>query len=100
MTEKTIFEVEQVDSHCLSLTQLSACTRVRETLIVELVETEVLRPVGNESNEFLFHPEDLSRLNRASRLMEEFELTPVGLALVMELLDELRALRQSGPTII
>ena len=98
MTEKTIFEVEQVEGHCLSLAQLSACARVRETLIVELVDIDLLSPVIDAQDQWRFQAEDLSRLTRACRLMDEFELTPVGLALVFDLLDELHRLRQAGYT--
>ena len=94
MSTKKFYDAEQIDVHCLSLSQLSVCTRVKETIIIELVESEVLHPVSDTNSGLLFHPEDLSRLTRAYRLMHEFELTPVGLALVFDLLDELRILRQ------
>jgi hypothetical protein len=94
MNTKTVYEAEPVDVHRLSLSQLSICTHVNETIIIELVESEVLSPVSDKQAGLLFHPADLNRLNRAGRLMHEFELTPVGLALVFDLLDELRVLRQ------
>ena len=87
------YNAEPLEVHCLSITQLSVCARVEETIIIELVESEVLSPVSDKAVGMLFRAEDLSRLNRASRLMHEFELTPVGLALVFDLLDELHALR-------
>ncbi len=95
MSTTIIYDAEQIDTHCLSLAQLSSCARVNETIIIELVESEVLCPVRDNTAGLLFHPADLSRLTRAERLMNEFELTPVGLALVFDLLDELRVLRQS-----
>ena len=85
--------LERVETYYLSLSQLSACARVHETIIVELIESDILCPQNDESENWLFMAEDLSRLTRANRLMQEFELTPVGLALVFDLLDELRALR-------
>jgi hypothetical protein len=85
--------LERVETHYLSLSQLSACTRVDETIIVSLIESDILCPQNDESENWLFIAEDLSRLTRANRLMHEFELTPVGLALVFDLLDELRDLR-------
>lgn len=94
MNSKQIFRAEQVDSYCLSIHQLSVCTRVAEPVIVDLVENEVLCPINEVLEQWLFHPQDLSRLTRASRLMQEFELTPVALALVFDLLDELQILRQ------
>ena len=95
MNMKTPYEIEEVDAHCLTLSQLSHCTHMEETLIIELIESEVLCPVDDDRAGYLFHPDDLSRLSRAARLMQEFELTPVGLALVFELLDELRSYRQA-----
>ncbi len=95
MNSKKDYVVEPVDARYLSLSQLSICTQVHETIIIELVECEVLRPVENKHTGLLFRLEDLSRLSRAERLMHEFELTPVGLALVFDLLAELRALRQN-----
>jgi hypothetical protein len=95
MNNKKIYAAERVEAYCLSLSQLSICTQVHETIIIELVDCEVLTPVEDKNTDLLFHPEDLSRLSRAERLMREFELTPVGLALVFDLLDELRALRQN-----
>ena len=68
MTMKTIYEIEEVDRYCLTLTQLSDCTRMEEPLIIELVETEVLCPVRDDRAGLLFHPDDLSRLSRAARL--------------------------------
>ena len=94
MSKKAIVDLERVEGYCLPLSQLSACARVRETLILELVESDILSPVADPEAQWLFQAEDLSRLARACRLMDEFELTPVGLALVFDLLDELRLLRQ------
>lgn len=94
MNTKIIFDAEQIDAYCLSITQLSVCTHVEEPVIMALVEHEVLSPVSDDSESWLFHPQDLSRLSRANRLMNEFELTPTALALVFDLLDELQKLRQ------
>ena len=100
MTKRAIINLEQVEGYSLSLAQMSACAQVRETLILELVESEVLHPVADREAQWLFQGEDLSRLARACRLMDEFELTPVGLALVFDLLDELRLLRRANTELI
>lgn len=94
MNLNPIIDAQSADSYCLSIEQLSICTQIEETLIIELVENEVLCPQCDVPGEWLFHPQDLSRLTRAGRLMQAFELSPVGLALVFDLLDELRTLRR------
>ncbi len=93
MNTISIVDAEAEDSYCLSIRQLSVCTRVDESLIIELVENEVLTPQNDSLEQWMFHPRDLSRLNRAGRLMHEFELGPVALALVFDLLDEIQSLR-------
>lgn len=90
-----MIDAESVDSYCLSIEQLSICTQIDELLIIELVENEVLNPQCDAPEHWLFHPQDLSRLTRAGRLMQAFELSPVALALVFDLLDELTALRRA-----
>ena len=100
MNSKLIIRAEQVDTYCLSIHQLSVCTRVAEPVIIDLVENEVLCPINEALEQWLFHPQDLSRLTRASRLMQEFELTPVALALVFDLLDELQLLRPQKNRIV
>lgn len=94
MNSKIIIDAESADSYSLSIEQLCICTQMEEALIIELVENEVLNPQRKTSGGWLFHPQDLSRLTRAGRLMQTFELSPVALALVFDLLDELQALRR------
>ncbi len=93
MNKKPIYDAEWVDVYCLSVHQLCGCAEVEQTLVCELVESEVLKPQGEALEQWLFHPGDLSRLTKARRLMVEFDLSPVGLALVFDLLDELQQLR-------
>ena len=90
-----MIDAQSVDTYCLSIEQLSICTQIDQTLIIELVENEVLNPHYDAPERWLFHPQDLSRLTRAGRLMQTFELSPVALALVFDLLDELKALRRA-----
>ena len=94
MNLNPIINAESTDSYCLSIEQLSICTQIEISLIIELVENEVLSPQRDAPEQWLFHPQDLSRLTRAGRLMQAFELSPVGLALVLDLLDELQVLRR------
>lgn len=94
MSKKTVHEPEILEIHYLSLQQLCSSAQVEETVVVQLVEIEVLSPVADEANAWRFQADDLSRVRKANRLMQEFDLSPLGLALVIDLLDELETLRR------
>jgi chaperone modulatory protein CbpM len=97
MSKNKIYEAEWVSVHCLSMQQICDCAQVEEARVIELVDSEVLCPINQTSKDWLFLPQDLTRLTKANRLMHEFDLSPLGLALVFDLLDELQALRQLVP---
>jgi len=84
---------EVLEDYCLSLQQLCHSATAEPEIVLQLVEYEVLLPQGNQDNNWQFQADDLARLRRAQRLMRDFELNLPGLALVMQLLDELAELR-------
>lgn len=84
---------EVLEDYCLSLQQLCHSATAEPEFILQLVEYEVLLPKGDQDDNWQFQANDLTRLRRARRLMRDFELNPSGLALVMQLLDELAELR-------
>jgi len=86
---------EVLEDYCLSVQQLCHSATVESEFIVQLVEYEVLEPKGERAANWLFKAEDLARLHRAQRLIRDFELNLSGLALVMQLLDEVSELRRS-----
>jgi len=93
--QSPVLSGELLQDYCLTLQQLCHCTAVEPEFVLELVEYEVLEPQGQRAVSWLFQAEDLGRLQRAQRLMRDFELNLSGLALVMRLLDEVDELRGS-----
>lgn len=69
-----------------------ACT-VETDFIVELVEEGVLEPVGIERSEWRFAGTDLQRATLALRLQRDLGLNLEGVALSLQLLEEIRELR-------
>lgn len=62
--------------------------------IVELVEFGVIEPVhGRQPPEWRFSARTLTRVRRALRLRQDLQIDYAGLALVLDLLEEVRALR-------
>lgn len=89
---------EQVE---LSMDDLCAVCRVERTQIVHLVEEGVIDPLpamraAVQVAQWRFSGESLSRARRAVRLQRDLELNAAAAALVMDLLDQIDALR-CGP---
>lgn len=76
----------------LTLTELSGACRVHEERIIELVEEGVIEP-ETRRREWLFRSTQLRRAGKAVRLQRDLQINPAGAALVLDLLDEIEALR-------
>jgi chaperone modulatory protein CbpM len=69
-----------------------ACGADAEHLVALVVEG-VLSPQGGAREQWRFRGADLARARTALRLMRDLDLNPPAVALVLELLDEIKALR-------
>ncbi len=78
----------------LTLEEISHACTVEHELIIEMVEVGVLEPVGNEQAHWRFSGISLSRVRAALRLQRDLEINPAGLALVLDLLEEINSLRK------
>jgi chaperone modulatory protein CbpM len=78
----------------LNLDELSRLCAVDRTYIVELVEEGVLSVVEVDASEWRFSGAALRRARTALRLQRDLEINLPGVALALELLEELEALRR------
>jgi len=77
----------------LSLVEVCrACSRHAEW-VIELVEEGVLEPVGRSPDQWRFPPTALQRALVAARLQHDLGINLAGVALALDLLDEINALR-------
>ena len=77
----------------LSLSELcTACARHTEW-IIELVDEGILEPVGAERSQWRFPTVSLQRALTTSRLQNDLGINLAGVALALELLDEIDTLR-------
>ncbi|MGC8702731.1 MAG: chaperone modulator CbpM [Thiomonas sp.] len=88
---------EQVD---ISIDDLCAVCRVERTQIVHLVEEGVIESLpalgsAAQRTQWRFSGETLNRARRAVRLQRDLELNAAATALVLDLLDQIDALRRS-----
>jgi chaperone modulatory protein CbpM len=81
-------------SALLTVKDLSRMCAVDERHIVEFVEEGVLHAVEIKSTEWYFTGEALRRARLALRLERDLELNLAGVALALELMEELQRLRR------
>lgn len=87
-------EVEIVSSSTtVTLDELCSCCSVEADWIVELVEHGVIEPDGLVRTDWKFAHVSLVRVAKAKRLERDLALNMPGVALALELLDEIDDLR-------
>ncbi len=77
----------------LTITELVHSSSARIEIVIELVEEGVLEPQGNTPEQWLFTGRDLMRIRRALNLKRDLKLNLPGIALAIDLLEELDELR-------
>jgi chaperone modulatory protein CbpM len=69
-----------------------ACAR-QEQWVIELVEEGVLEPIGNNREQWRFSAACLRRAHITLRLQRDLDINVAGIALALDLLDEIETLR-------
>ena len=77
----------------LTLADLCRACAVHTEQIIELVDIGVLEPQGREPARWRFGGASLHRTRRALRLQRDLGIDLAGVALALELLDEIESLR-------
>jgi chaperone modulatory protein CbpM len=81
---------EQVE---MTLAEMSRSCAVHAEYIIELVEEGVLAPIGRDQRAWRFTGGQVRRASIALRLQRDLGVNLAGVALALELLDELNSLR-------
>ncbi len=77
----------------LSLTELCRACRAEEEHVLSWVFEGVLEPLGDSPRDWRFGGESLRRARLAMRLARDLDINPPGVALALDLLDEVAELR-------
>ena len=77
----------------MSIVEISQATRAPEDLIMAWVSEGVLSPAGSSPEDWRFSGESLKRAKTAAHLSHDLELNTPGVALALDLLDEINGLR-------
>jgi chaperone modulatory protein CbpM len=84
----TISEIE------LSLEELEHTLIIEREFIINLIEFDIIQPKGSNQNEWRFDSRCLTRSKLAIKYYREFEVNLPGIALLIDLHDELKSLKQ------
>jgi chaperone modulatory protein CbpM len=77
----------------MSIVEISQATRAPEDLIMAWVSEGVLSPAGSSPEDWRFSGESLKRAKTAAHLSHDLELNTPGVALALDLLEEINRLR-------
>ena len=81
----------------MSIVELSHASRTPEELIMNWVSEGVLSPAGSSPEDWRFSGDSLKRAKTAAHLTHDLELNVPGVALALDLLDEIDRLRARLP---
>lgn len=78
----------------LSIDEVCSASRVSTQRIVELAQEGIIEPIGGRPQSWRFRGVDLQRIRCARRLQEDLGVNTPGIALALDLLEELERLRE------
>ncbi len=84
------------ESTYLSFTEVCLQTGVDEDIVVEIVEQGIVEPLGAAQEEWLFSPTMLTVTQKAVRLHRDLNVDWAGIALAIDLLDQVDRLREEN----
>lgn len=80
----------------ISLTELVEISGISQNDLIVWMSYEIIRPASKRHNEYHFSLTELQRLKTALRLQRDLELNVSGIALVLDLLDQMQDLREQN----
>jgi chaperone modulatory protein CbpM len=83
LDEQTVLSLDELCHACSSSTEW----------VIELVEEGALQPVGHDPSQWQFTGTSLLRAHTAMRLQRDLGLNLAGIALALDLLDEMETMR-------
>ena len=78
---------------CLTMVELCQATGLHAEAVLSIVSEGVIEPLGQTPRDWRFTAESLARLKTVMRLQRDLDVNLAGAALVLDLLDEVKALR-------
>ena len=93
MKQKTLTGIVLDERAELSLIELSWACSSSADWVIELVDEGVLEPVGQEQAQWRFSGTNLLKARAAMRLQNDLKINLAGVALALDLMEEIETLR-------
>lgn len=94
MTKKDIVIVANYHEQTpLTVEELCEVCNIKMETVQTLVEYAIVQPQNDATGQWMFNIENLQRIKIALRLQQDLEVNAAGAALILEMLDEMKALR-------
>lgn len=91
--DNNIFYIHIEETKLYTLSELCEICGIHADMIVEMVEYGIIEPMGESQQQWLFAEPALVRTKTALRLQKDLQINLSGLALVLDLLEEVDELR-------
>lgn len=94
MQETTVGGIVLDETVRVDLSELCRCCDVTAEFVIDLVDEGILQPEGTEPAQWHFRGVHITRVQRAVRLTQDLRVNLPGVALALELLEEMEPLRR------
>ena len=92
-TQITEISIVEDEVHMTTI-ELCHTINIDQEDLVAWVQEGILNPIGDSPDDWRFSGDTLSRAKKALRLSRDLEINTPGVAMVMDLLDEISELRK------
>ena len=92
-TQITEISIVEDEVH-MSIIELCHTINIEQEDLVAWVQEGILNPIGNSPEDWRFSGDALSRAKKALRLSRDLEINTPGVAMVLDLLDEISDLKK------
>ncbi len=92
-TQITEISIVEDEVH-MSIIELCQTINIEQEDLVAWVQEGILNPIGNSPEDWCFSGDALSRAKKALRLSRDLEINTPGVAMVLDLLDEISDLKK------
>ncbi len=78
----------------LTLEEICDSCQISTNFIYDLIEYDIIQLTHDDPEEWMFNLSQLQRIKTAKRLQDDLEVNLAGIAIILDLLDEIDALRR------
>jgi chaperone modulatory protein CbpM len=91
--QELIVMVNEIEDEHLTLEDLCEVCSIPANVALDFITYEIIHPSRSDQHEQFFSVNELQRVKAALRIQHDLEVNLAGVALILDLLDELQTLR-------